>query len=108
MTELPEFADFLSPHAAYCMEVEANIKPLPIAFLSHRLFDSSASAGFDDEKLRFIQSVSYSAAERIVISKITEGQNKNLEWYNQKMGTIMASNTASVLHFMSTDQRKTE
>ena len=106
VTNLPDVADALSPELAYCCEIEVSNYPLPVAFLQHKLFDSTKCVGYEEEKQRFIDSVVYSSAERMKISEITEGKSKNLEWYNQRMGSLTASNFGPVLRFMSSGRTK--
>jgi hypothetical protein len=37
--------DILSPELAYCKDIEASCNSTPIAFLSHKLFESVTSSG---------------------------------------------------------------
>ena len=55
VTELPAVTDMLSPHLAYCYDIEVSNTPLPIAFLHHKLFHSSIVAGFEEQQ-HFFQS----------------------------------------------------
>ena len=108
VTELPDVTDMLSPHLAYCFEIEVSNCPLPVAFLQHAVFESTKCVGFEEEKQRFISSVSYSAADRAQILDITRGQSQNVEWYNQRMGSLTASNFGPILRFMSSRRSKAD
>lgn len=99
--QLPEVSDILSPELAHYSEVEIYASPFPIAYLPHKTFDSTKAVGFEEEKNRFINSVSYSKTELESICKLTVGQSKNVEWYNQRMGSLTASNFGAILRFQS-------
>ena len=97
---LPDTCSELSSELAYCSEVEIRNNPVPVASLSHQLFDTPNSRGFESEKQRFITSVKYSELELKQIPKITMGQSQNCEWYRQRMGAITASTFGSVMRFI--------
>jgi len=108
VTDLPDAVDVLSPCLAYSSEIEVTSYPLPVAYLHHKLFESTKCTGYEEESQRFIQSISYSAEDRTKIAHITESQSRNCEWFNQRKGSLTASNFAALLCFMSSGRRKVD
>lgn len=104
--ELPPVDNILSPVLAYSSEVEVTTYPMPVAFLPHERFDSVTSLGFTEAKIQFINSVVYSNTECQKITEITAGQSNNLEWFNQRMGSLTASNFGSILRYFSAHRGK--
>lgn len=108
VVELPSVTDILSPYLAHAYDIEVSNTPLPIAFLPHKVFDSSNMPGFEEEQQHFLQSIVFTDADRKKISEITTGQSKNIEWFNQRMGSLTASNFSSILRFVSGEQKRPE
>jgi hypothetical protein len=104
ISELPDKAtDAENPEIVYAFEMVVDDLPNPVAFLPHQLFASVKCSGYEEEKDRFIRSIRYDSRQLAQITKITEGQNKNIEWYRQRMGSLTASNFGQVLRCAQRD-----
>jgi len=105
---MPDRIDGESPVIAFAWEISVANYPVPIAFLPHKLFELCQSPGFAEEKQLFCNSIKYTADNLSKIQECTVGQSDNVEWYNQRMGALTASNFGRVLRFMRNESRKVE
>ena len=90
-TTLPDVAGEFEEELVHSQEVTVTSIPTLIAFLPHQTFTSVNDDGFDKEVDSFLQKVKYSENDRNQTEMITRGQNQNLEWFSQRMGSVTSS-----------------
>ena len=99
---MPDYAmDLENSEIVYSEEIEVNDYPTPVALLCHMSMPTVNSPGFQEEKERFIASVTYPQSLLDRIPELTLGQSSNIEWFRQRMGSLTASRFGSVSRFMS-------
>ncbi|XP_069102920.1 uncharacterized protein [Argopecten irradians] len=87
-------ADNLEEHShsiAYSCEITVASTPIPIYDLCRRL--SLEESNLD----AIVSKITYSQSDRDKIELLTRGQSENLEWFEQRKGSITGSNFGKVL-----------